>query len=48
MFNGETNVESERIILQHSGYKKLLHILSEKEVTKEVVKKYAAKIENLV
>jgi len=42
IFNGESNPESERIILHHSGYKKLLHILPEKEINKEVVKKYAS------
>ena len=42
IFNGEPNLESERIILHHSGYKKLLHIMPEKEVNKEVVRRYAA------
>lgn len=44
IFNGEPNPESERIILHHSGYKKLLHILPEKEITKKVVKKYATEL----
>lgn len=44
IFNGEPNPESERIILHHSGYKKLLHILPEKEITKKVIKKYATEL----
>jgi dethiobiotin synthetase len=42
VFNGQRNPESERIILHHTGYPKLLHIEPEKEVNKAVVKKYAA------
>ena len=41
IFNGEPNPESERIILHHSGYRKLLHILPEKEINREVVRHYA-------
>ncbi|WP_027001526.1 dethiobiotin synthase [Hugenholtzia roseola] len=42
VFNGERNAESERIILHHTGYSKLLHLEPEKEVNKAVVKRYAA------
>src|SRR5258708_4824310 len=41
VFNGESNLESEEIILKHTGYKCLLRIEQEEEVTKEIVKKYA-------
>lgn len=41
IFNGEPNPESERIILKRSGYRKLLHIKKEAEVTKETILKYA-------
>lgn len=44
IFNGEPNPESERIILHHSGYKKLLHILPEVEISKDIVKKYATEL----
>lgn len=44
VFNGASNPESERIILKHSGYRKLLHVLPEKEITKEVVRKYAQQL----
>ncbi len=44
IFNGEVNQESERIILTHSGYKFLLRILPEKEVTQEIVTQYAIKL----
>jgi len=40
VFNGESNSESEEIILKHTGYKCLLRIEQEEEVTKEIVKKY--------
>lgn len=42
IFNGDSNPESERIILLHSGLEKLLHIKREKEITKDVVAGYAA------
>lgn len=45
VFNGETNPESERIILRHSGYPLLLSIQKEKTVDKEVVRKYAKQID---
>lgn len=41
IFNGESNPESEEIILKYTGYKCLLRIGKEQEVSKEVVKKYA-------
>ena len=41
VFNGPSNPESEEIILSHTGYKCLLRIGEEEEVTKEVVRKYA-------
>jgi dethiobiotin synthetase len=45
IFNGESNPESERIILHHTGYPLLLSIQQEKMVDKEVVKKYAQQID---
>ena len=42
IFNGETMPESERIILLRSGIKCLLRIRKEMEITRDVVKKYAA------
>lgn len=45
VFNGETNPESERIILRHSGYPLLLSIQKEKIVDKEAVRKYARQID---
>jgi dethiobiotin synthetase len=42
VFNGTPNIESEAIILQHSGYQKLLHLYPEEVVTKSTIKKYAA------
>jgi len=51
IFNGEPNEETQNIILRHSRYDSLLHIYPEKQINKEVVKKYAAilleKLENL-
>ncbi|MGD1841805.1 MAG: dethiobiotin synthase [Thermonemataceae bacterium] len=44
VFNGTPNPASEQIILQKSRYKKLLHILPEKEVNPTIVKKYAAQL----
>lgn len=41
IFNGETMAESERIILLRSGFKCLLTIQKESDITPEVVKKYA-------
>jgi len=41
VFNGPANPESEEIILSHTGYKCLLRIGEEAEVTKELVRKYA-------
>ena len=41
VFNGPANSESEEIILSHTGYKCLLRIGEEEEVSKELVRKYA-------
>src|ERR1041385_4024750 len=44
IFNGPSNPESEEIILSHTGYKCLLRMEEEEEVTKDVVKKYAVEL----
>lgn len=44
IFNGPENEESERIILKHTGYKKLLHVFPEEQLTDAVIKKYAVKL----
>ncbi len=44
VFNGESNPESENIILKHTGFRCLLRIVQEPEITKEVVLKYAAQL----
>lgn len=44
IFNGPANEETERIILQHSGYKCLLRIPQETEIGEEVVNIYAVKL----
>jgi dethiobiotin synthetase len=41
IFNGESNPESERIILKHSNYNMLLHILKEQTITSATINKYA-------
>lgn len=41
IFNGERNPQSEEIILQHADLRCLLRIEKEKEITKEVVRRYA-------
>jgi dethiobiotin synthetase len=41
IFNGESNPESERIILHHSKYPCLLHVAKEQSITREAIKKYA-------
>lgn len=41
VFNGQQNPESENIILHHTKFRKLLHILPEKTINQEIVKKYA-------
>jgi dethiobiotin synthetase len=41
IFNGESNPESEEIILKHTGFDCLLRMSQEEEVTKEMVRKYA-------
>lgn len=46
IFNGDTNPESERIILHHTGLEVLLHIAREKEINRQTVIKYAANFNN--
>jgi len=41
IFNGERNQQSEEIILHHAGMRCLLRIGKEKEITQEVVRRYA-------
>lgn len=41
IFNGEANEESERIICRHTGLEVLLRINREREVSKQMVNKYA-------
>lgn len=48
IFNGESNPESERIILEHSGYKRLLHIFPEKKITQEHIIKYALELNKTI
>lgn len=48
VFNGEENPAAEEIILQKSGYKRLLRIRKESEINKETIKRYALELkENL-
>lgn len=42
VFNGESNPESESIILKHTQYRKLLHVARETQITKEVVLYYSS------
>jgi len=44
IFNGDTNSESERIILRHTQAKVLLRVKREPEINREVVKKYATRL----
>ncbi len=44
IFNGETNPESEQIILHHSSYRCLLRIAKEPAITYETIKKYASEL----
>jgi dethiobiotin synthetase len=44
IFNGESNPESEEIILKHTGFNCLLRMGQEEEVTKGTVLKYAAQL----
>lgn len=46
IFNGESNPESERIILHHTGLVPLLHIHREAEITPKIIKKYAREFNN--
>lgn len=42
IFNGDENIESERIILNHSNYPCLLRVRRESQVTVETIAKYAS------
>ena len=44
IFNGEPNPDSELFILHYSGYRCLLRIEREPQITPEVVDRYAAKL----
>jgi dethiobiotin synthetase len=44
IFNGNTNAESERIILHHAEMPKLLHVAQESAITKERVSHYAKEL----
>lgn len=44
IFNGVSNIESEQIILKHTGLKSLLHIRQEESITKKIVKDYAEEL----
>lgn len=46
IFNGESNPQSERIILKHGGVPCLLHIPREQEVDMNTVKKYSTEFIN--
>ncbi|NVJ45670.1 MAG: dethiobiotin synthase [Cytophagia bacterium] len=41
IFNGDTNPESEQIILKHSGYRELLHLPKLGNITPEIVEYWA-------
>jgi dethiobiotin synthetase len=45
IFNGDPNSESERIILLHSGLRRLLHLKKEQTITANVVKSYAKQLQ---
>lgn len=44
IFNGEEAPESERIILHHTGYKKLLHIQQHPSITTPLIHDYATRL----
>ncbi|HSY61218.1 MAG TPA: dethiobiotin synthase [Cytophaga sp.] len=44
VFNGPSNEETERIILEHTGYKMLLHVYPEEKITTAVINAYAVKL----
>lgn len=44
IFNGLTNVESERIILHHTKLPCILHVAQEKDVDENMINKYATKL----
>lgn len=46
IFNGDSNAESERIILHHTGLPRLLNIPREKNITRETVRHYAHQLKS--
>lgn len=44
IFNGPDNIETETIILKKTGYKELLHVYPEQEITSEILKAYSVKL----
>ncbi len=44
IFNGDQNIESQQIILKHSGWRQLLHIKSEQKINKETISFYAKEL----
>ncbi|MFN8437240.1 MAG: dethiobiotin synthase [Cytophagales bacterium] len=44
IFNGINNTATKKIILQHSGFKELLHIQQEEHINQEIIKKYAIEL----
>lgn len=44
IFNGAANPESERIILQHTGYRKLLHLQPHDKLTPAIIDHYAKEL----
>lgn len=44
IFNGPENRESERIILHHTAYKKLLHIAPQAQITTAIIEDYAKEL----
>ena len=44
IFNGQHNKESERIILHHTGLRRLLHIAQERIITTEMIEKYSKEL----
>jgi dethiobiotin synthetase len=48
IFNGPPNAESQSIILKHSGYRELLHVLEEKDMNAGIVDRYADKLKEVL
>lgn len=44
VFNGEENIESQQIILRHSGWKQLLHVKKEVEIKRDTITIYAKEL----